>query len=416
MSSKDRERDFRLRPGRPLKVRDDGRAWSTAFKRVIHFARITSKKKSGHQSGAAPRPYNQRCAVRITYSPNKVAGQWAAHGRYISRESAAAQQSSQCGFASTESSVNIPATLAEWQNAGDPRLFKLIVSPEFGDRLDLEGHTRSLMERMERDLGTKLEWLAVVHRNTEHPHVHVALRGIDQNGAALRLSREFIKNGIRQHAEQLATDQLGYRTQLDAEEAQRREVHQTRYTSLDREIRRSADPSEMDAPTFNLRIGSQSKHVKNRLLVLQEMGLAERIDAKNCRVRANFEHILREMQKSTDRQKALAAHQALVSDPRLPFQVTDLRRVDSLAGRILGHGEEESTGRTYMLLEGDDKKIHFIYHDRSIERLRHEGKLKPNSAVRFFHADKRIKIQADWKIAMESTKARSRPIPFDRAR
>lgn len=380
MSIKDDERDFRLRPERQPKLRDDSRAWSNAFKRIIHFARITSKRKTSHQSGAVARPYNQRCAVRVTYSPNKVAGQWAAHGRYISRESAAAQESPQRGFASTGSSVDIAATLAEWQNTGDPRLFKLIVSPEFGDRIDLENHTRCLMERMERDLGTKLEWLAVVHRNTEHPHVHVALRGIDHNGAELRLSREFIKNGIRQHAEQLATEQLGYRTQLDAEEAQRREIHQARYTSLDRAIR-SADQTRMDAPTFDLCISAQSVYVKKRLLVLQEMGLAEQVGSKNWRVRTNFAQILREMQKSTDRQKALAAHRALVSDPRLPFQVTDLRRVDSLTGRILGHGEEESTGRTYMLLEGDDKKIHFVYHNRSIEQHRHEGRFKPDSRV-----------------------------------
>jgi hypothetical protein len=60
------------------------------------------------------------------------------------------------------------------------------------------------------------------------------------------------------------------------------------------------------------------------------------------------------MQKTADRQKALAAHRALISDPRLPFQVTDFRRVDHVTGRVLGHGEEDSTGRTYMLLEGDD--------------------------------------------------------------
>jgi hypothetical protein len=61
--------------------------------------------------------------------------------------------------------------------------------------------------------------------------------------------------------------------------------------------------------------------------------------------------------------------------------MTDLRNVDLLRGRVLGHGEEESTGRTYMLMEGDDQKVHFIYHNRAMQRARHDGTLSPNSKV-----------------------------------
>ncbi len=111
------------------------------------------------------------------------------------------------------------------------------------------------------------------------------------------------------------------------------------------------------------------------------MGLAEQVTANCWRVHANFEHILREMQKTADRQKALAAHRALMSDPNLPFQVTDIRRIEQLRGRVLGHGEEESTGRTYMLLEGEDRKVHFIYHNGAMLKARGAGQLPPNSSV-----------------------------------
>jgi type IV secretory pathway VirD2 relaxase len=50
----------------------------------------------------------------------------------------------------------------------------MIVSPEFGERIDLNRLTRDLMGKMEKDLDTRLEWVAVPHFNTEHPHVHVA--------------------------------------------------------------------------------------------------------------------------------------------------------------------------------------------------------------------------------------------------
>jgi hypothetical protein len=57
------------------------------------------------------------------------------------------------------------------------------------------------------------------------------------------------------------------------------------------------------------------------------------------------------MQRTDDRQRSLAAHAVPASDPRLPSRVTDLGNVQQLEGRVLGHGEEESTGRTYMILE-----------------------------------------------------------------
>ena len=173
------EPEFRLRPRRPRVPRDESKAWSRSFKNLIHLVRMTSKPAYPSRSGAAPRkPHLQRCAVRVTYSPNRVSGQWAAHGRYISRGSATKEGSvKEAGFTATNDRIDIPQTLGQWQSAGDQRLFKLIISPEFGERLDLKRHTRELMARMEQDLDLRLEWVAVAHFNTDHPHVHIALRG-----------------------------------------------------------------------------------------------------------------------------------------------------------------------------------------------------------------------------------------------
>jgi type IV secretory pathway VirD2 relaxase len=101
------------------------------------------------------------------------------------------------GFNTSGQGVEIAAQLARWQAAGDERLWKLIISPEFGDRVDLPRLTRDLVGRMERDLDSPLEWVAVAHHNTEHPHVHVALRGIRSDGQPLHLPREYVKEGIR---------------------------------------------------------------------------------------------------------------------------------------------------------------------------------------------------------------------------
>jgi type IV secretory pathway VirD2 relaxase len=60
--------------------------------------------------------------------------------------------------------------LDRWQSAGDERIWKVILSPEFGDRVDLKKMTREVMKRSERQLDTALEWVAVTHFNTENPH------------------------------------------------------------------------------------------------------------------------------------------------------------------------------------------------------------------------------------------------------
>jgi hypothetical protein len=54
----------------------------------------------------------------------------------------------------------------------NPRLWKMIISPEFGKPTD-----RELRSMMEKDPGTRLEWVAVPHFNPEHIHVNLALGG-----------------------------------------------------------------------------------------------------------------------------------------------------------------------------------------------------------------------------------------------
>jgi hypothetical protein len=128
------EAAIKLRPRKPRFVRDESKSWSSAFKGLMRIARMTSSRKPSSGAGSAARPrkaHKQRCAVRVTYSPNQVRGQWAAHGRYIARESA---NSEGVGFTAEKENVAIAAELGEWQKADDPRMFKMIVSPEFGER------------------------------------------------------------------------------------------------------------------------------------------------------------------------------------------------------------------------------------------------------------------------------------------
>jgi len=236
------------------------------------------------------------------------------------------------------------------------------VSPEFGDRVDLSRLTRDLIMQMEKELGTHLEWVAAEHHNTEHPHVHVVIRGVRDSGETLRLSREFVQQGIRSIASDLCTRQLGYRTELDGAEAERREVTEKRLTSIDRRLLKDAQEfsPDMGAQFFTVSRNpaqtslsdmarSRTQHDVARLAVLYQMGLAESMGPGSWRVRRNFEQVLRATQRTTDRQRTLAAHGVLMSDERLRIEVLDLKQLTSVEGRVLVHGKDEQTRCGYMI-------------------------------------------------------------------
>ena len=67
---------------------------------------------------------------------------------------------------------------------GDRHQFRFIVSPDDAEELsDLKAFTRDLMGQAQADLGTRLDWVAVDHWNTGHPHLHVIVRGRTDEGA-----------------------------------------------------------------------------------------------------------------------------------------------------------------------------------------------------------------------------------------
>lgn len=76
----------------------------------------------------------------------KNPGQWKAHGRYLAREGAAHRAAQrQAGLDGAGEKLDVAKRLDDWQRAGDPRLWKIILSPEFGDKLDMRQFARAVM-------------------------------------------------------------------------------------------------------------------------------------------------------------------------------------------------------------------------------------------------------------------------------
>lgn len=370
---------FRLRPRKPRRTRDESKTWSQSFQGLMRLVRMTTRRIRRPSGNALPARlgHRQRCAVRLTYSPNRVSGQWAAHGRYLARESAAgASVPTARGFDRRGQPVELSKALAEWQQAGDARLFKIIVSPEFGERADLPKLTHGFMQSVEDELGRTLEWVAVAHYNTEHPHVHIALRGV-ADGQPLRLERDFVKHGLRQLAEDQCTVQMGFRTKADAQEAERREVRQIGVTSLDRRIQRvMGSHSQQGMQLGGGRIGQL---VSARLHVLKKLGLAQE-QANGWSVESGFLSILREMQRTTDRQRMLAAYAHLLTNPALPIQYTRPGEVNSLSGHVIANVIDDSNASLTLVLEAADA-VRFIPFDEGLAKNHLAGLLQTGSTV-----------------------------------
>lgn len=151
---------------------------------------------------------------------------------------------------------------------GEKHEFRMIVAPEDGSELDLTAYMREFMARVERDMKQKLIWAAVNHYDTDQPHIHLIIRGVDRNGAEVRFQRAYLQRGLRHRGQELATESLGPRTQLDHERQLIKEVRQGRFTSLDRRIAAKAVDQVVSAAGLGA-------HERERMRVLETMRLAE---------------------------------------------------------------------------------------------------------------------------------------------
>lgn len=249
---------------------------------------------------------------------------------------------------------------------GDRHQFRFIVSAEDGAEYeDLKPFVRRLMDRMEEDLGTKLDWVAVDHHNTGHPHTHIVLRGRDELDRDLIIAREYITHGMRERAAEIVTFDLGPRSDFEIEDRLSRQVEQDRLTDLDRNLRREADADGLvrsgggtgDAFRQSLRAG--------RLQKLSKLGLAEEIAPGQWKLAEDFETTLRRMGERGDiiktMHREMAARKLMrnagdytVYDPADP----DAKRI---VGRVIARGlSDEDKDRHYVIVDGVDGRMHYI--------------------------------------------------------
>jgi hypothetical protein len=216
------------------------------------------------------------------------------------------------------------------------------------------------MTQVEQDLGTKLDWVAVDHFNTERPHTHIVLRGVDDRGDNLVIAREYISHGLRERASELVTLDLGPRTDQEIEARLRRDVDQERLTAIDRRLLRRMEADREVSPADNDPL--QQSIAVGRLRKLKAMDLAEDIGGGRYRLADGLEETLRRMGERGD---IIRLMQRELTTRRLDRagveQVVTTTLSEPLVGRVIHRGfSDEHRDRHYLIIDGTDGRVYYV--------------------------------------------------------
>ncbi|MDP8213243.1 MAG: DUF3363 domain-containing protein [Candidatus Zapsychrus exili] len=327
--------------------------------------RSSFKANSFHSKRAFGSNFLQKSFVNFTYISNKYSGQWSAHGRYLMREEARKDELGvikEFGFDVDSDKIEINKVLASWQQAGDAKLHKVIVSPEKGDVINLKEHTRNLMETIQKDNKIDFDWKAVVHRNTDHPHVHIVIRGVDKQGIELVLSNNYKKKMARQRSCEIITQTIGYRQKKDILESRQKALYKVHVTEIDKDINRRIDKYnqlQVNYDEKNIFRYTKELQLAQRLDFLAKRGLAAKTSSIEYKVKTNFLEILKREQLSRDIQKSLYEHRKNIISKDLKIEEKELAVGEKAIGRVFGFGAKDDLRHTrYLMLEGVDGKAY----------------------------------------------------------
>src|SRR5467141_563142 len=229
------------------------------------------------------------------------------------------------------------------------------------------------MKQMETDLGTKPDWTAVDHYNTGHPHTHILVRGVTEDGKTLNIAGDYIAYGIRERASEIVTRELGRQSELEVTKQLEREVTADRFTRLDRMLIAEQRGREF----YDLRPDQDMRYSfrQNRALLierarkLERMGLATQIETGQWIVSPKAEPTLRELGERGDIIKTM--HRALeregLAEHRHPARYVLHREnaTERIVGRVLdkGLGGDEIGERVRLVIDGVDGRVHHVEMD-----------------------------------------------------
>ena len=403
------ERDFRIRPG---SIRDKRVPRQKSFINQV----IRAAKKSGHVSGSGAggrgsgygrsnfgRGRTRFARARLFSSSRRVvvkarivrhkgrafrSAPLTTHVAYLKREGVTRDGERGITFDAASDSADDRAFAERCED--DRHHFRFIVSPEdASDMQDLKAFTRDLAKQMEADLGTGVDWIAVDHWNTDNPHVHLLVRGVDATGADLVISRDYISRGLRSRGEELVSLELGPKPEHEIRATLEKEITAERWTSLDQEIRFAADDTghiDLRPDTRDMTNSEPRRLMIGRLQHLEKMGLASSTGPGEWMVGLEAERKLRDLGMRGDIIKTM--HRAFIERGQdrgiAEFAIEAGEEASPIIGRLLDRGlHDELTGEAYAVIDGTDGRAHHVRF-RGIEAFEHAPPLGGIVEVRRF--------------------------------
>lgn len=292
-----------------------------------------------------------------------------AHLRYLERDGVTCDGEKGQVYSADRDVADGPAFLDRGRE--DRHQFRFIVSVEEGVELsDLRQTTRDLMIQMEFDLGTKLDWIAVDHHNTGHPHTHILMRGVTDDGKMINIAGDYIAHGVRERAGEIVTLELGHQTEQEVSRQLEREVDAERFTRLDRMLIAAQERdefSDLRPDRDMLETARQNRALLiDRARKLERMGLATEHTPGIWTISARAEPMLRELGVRGDiiktmhealEREGIAGHRSVAS-----YALHSDRPNERIVGRVVakGLGGDELGERMGLTIDGVDGRVHHL--------------------------------------------------------
>ena len=335
--------------------------------RGLKFPKKMSTMNSRSAAHVKPSPqFSRRVVIKSRIVKMSITGRTAAllHIKYIERNGV--EKDGSAGKLYSKDQVkSFDKTDFTRPIANEKNQFRFIVSPEDGHELDLTDFTKKMMQQVEKDLGRKLEWAAVNHYNTDNPHVHIVVRGIDKAGDQVTIPPKYISEGMRFRAQEIVTDELGLKSELDNKSREIADISKGRFTSLDRTIAAQEVDGTVDVGSYALEKNGRlsQARIMARLEKLEVFGLAEKSGSRSWTLHPEWKEQLHAAGLREDIHHEL--HRSVGGDPQR-YRINDTHQ--EIQGRLVKKGlENELHDRYYFIVEEPSGSVHYLSLTKNID-------------------------------------------------
>lgn len=175
------------------------------------------------------------------------------------------------------------------------RVWILSVSPERGSELDLRDFVVKTFDRLEREMNRPIQFIAAVHQNTHHPHIHIVIPEIGVGGERVRYPFRQMVLGLLWCASKEATIRLGHEPEWLQKDI-RKSISLPFWTSADNLIKNRLEPNRtfriiQEKSSYNHHERFQNRVTLARLTWLVKNGMARK-EGKEYRMSESWEENL----------------------------------------------------------------------------------------------------------------------------